>query len=192
VVTHAIQRRAESRGVTASIQRAPGPRLPGSLRSAVPSVGYYASRNADFKSRYPTSPPAPPSYYLSYGDKYARRFTTVLKPTLSGKGQAWVDMCFQLLQESIENRRDADPAAFDQLEQNDTAFKSFAYATHPRAYQSAGLKDLPVTDLARIASTPDLGDLMTIDGVKQIVITGAGVGSDWASDAYSWVRSRLP
>ncbi|MGC4067397.1 MAG: DUF4157 domain-containing protein [Polyangiaceae bacterium] len=85
--------------------------LPASLRSSIGNVDYYRHRNADYLRRH-TKPP-PPDYYLTYGDKYARRFTSVLRPKLSLTGQHWLDRTFVLLQEAIEGRRDDEPRAFE-------------------------------------------------------------------------------
>jgi hypothetical protein len=106
----------------------------------------------------------------------------VLLPKLSAKGQAWIWKTFRLLQMAIENRLSANPAAFDALEKDAAAFKKFAYDTHPKAYLDGGLHELPVTDLARIAATPDLGDIMTLDGASQILKTGVGIVPQWAGD----------
>jgi len=176
----AVQFEKDGSGTTAT----PAPTtLPTPLPGSVGTVGYYAARNGDFLRRCPTAPPSPPDYYLGYGDKYARRFTTVLKPQLSAVGKAWVDRTFVLLQQAIENRLAADPAAFDALERNPAAFRRFAYDTHPRAYLDGGLRRLPAVDLARIATTPDLGDLMTVDGVAQILSTATELVPQWGADA---------
>jgi hypothetical protein len=169
--------------------------LPHPLPAAVTTVGYYAARNKDFQTRYPSAPPNPPSYYIGYGDKYAHRFTTVLVPKLSAKGQAWVWRTFTNLQLAMEAKLLADKPAFDVLEKDDAAFKQFAYSTHPKAYLKGGLHQLPVTDLATIAKTPDLGDLMTTDGIKQIFKTAIGLVPQWAGDAEHkaahWIKSHF-
>ena len=38
----------------------------------------------------------------------------------------------------------------------------------------------------RIATTPDLGDIMTLDGVSQVIETGMGLIPQWGSDAVDW------
>ncbi|MGC4067398.1 MAG: hypothetical protein QM784_22685 [Polyangiaceae bacterium] len=68
------------------------------------------------------------------------------------------------------------------LEQRNDAFRSFAYGTHQDAYLNAGLRFLPVTDLARIAATPDLGDLLTVDGIKQLLGTGVSLVPQWGEN----------
>lgn len=162
------------------------PALPRALPGEVGKITYYESRNKDYLSRH--SSPPPPDYYLNYGNKYARRFTTVLKPTLSAEGQKWLERAFVLLQQAMEGRLARDPAEYDALEQDSNAFREFAYATHPDAYLDAGLSKLPVTDLAKIASTPDLGDLMTMDGVSQIVETGVRILPQWGEQAWEGAK----
>jgi len=178
-----------------SIQMKSASTLPHPLPAAVTTVGYYAARNKDFQTRYPSPPPNPPSYYLGYGNKYAHRFTTVLAPKLSAKGQAWIWRTFTNLQLAMENKLLANKAAFDVLEKDDAAFKKFAYGTHPKAYLKGGLHELPATDLVKIAKTPDLGDLMTIDGIKQVFKTAIGLVPQWAGDAEHkaahWIKSHF-
>jgi hypothetical protein len=111
----------------------------------------------------------PPSYYLGYGKKYADRFINKTYATLSPAGQAWLLRARHNLQDAIETERMKDPDAFDKLEQNDAAFKKFAYDTHPKAYIDAGLKTLPASDLAKIALTPDFSDLFSKDGINQMI-----------------------
>lgn len=168
----------------APLQIAPGvaDTLPRSLRYAVGTLDYYRTRNLDYEVRSDyrlaalgvRSPPAP-KYYLAYGDLYAHRFRLELRPKLSDAGKAWVDRTFVLLHQAIEDRRDADPAAFAELERDAPRLLAFAYDTHPKAYLDAGLADLPPWDLARIALTPDPLDILNLDGLKQILITAGPV-----------------
>jgi hypothetical protein len=155
--------------------------LPKPLPGMIGNVNYYKARNADYLSRH--GAPPPPDYYLSYGDKYARRFTTVLRPKLSATGQAWLDKTFVLLQNAMENRLIKDRSAYDTMEMDADAFRSFAYGTHPDAYLGGGLSKLGPADLAQIATTPDLGDLATLDGVSQILETGARLLPQWGGQA---------
>jgi Domain of unknown function (DUF4157) len=179
----------------AGIQMKSASTLPHPVPAAVTTVGYYVARNKDFQKRYPSAPPNPPSYYMGYGDKYAHRFTTVLSPKLSAKGQAWIWRTFTSLQLAMENKLIADKAAFDVMEKDDNAFKKFAYSTHPKAYLEGGLHQLPVTDLVTIAKTPDIGDLLTLDGIKQVFKTALGLVPQWAGDAEHkaahWLKSHF-
>lgn len=151
---------------------------------------YYRVRYEDFKRRHPEQ--EAPSYYLNYGEKYAVRFTEELAPQLSPKGQAWLVQARLNLQVAIEDRLKADPAAFDKLEQDDEAFKKFGYDTHPEAYLSAGLDELPLKDLIRIGLTPDTKDLLTKMGLEQVAEVAAGLAAAHAKDYLSRGLKRLP
>jgi hypothetical protein len=139
------------------------------LPKAVPTGGpeYYQARYDDFKRRHPDK--EPPDYYLGYGKKYATRFLEQTNAKLSTEGQAWLLRTRENLQQAIEQKRAMDPVAFDQLEQDNNAFKRFAYDSHPKAYIDAGLLKLPAGDLYNVSMTPDVGDLLSKDGVKQVI-----------------------
>lgn len=121
-------------------------------------LDYYRRRQQDFLRRHPGQ--KAPRYYLTYGDKYVRRFSAHLAPELSPEGQAWLIRARRQLQEAMEAARSRDPVAFDRLEQDDQAFTRFAYATHVRAYLQAGFQDLPAADLMHIVSGLDRRDLV--------------------------------
>lgn len=127
---------------------------------------YYRDRHRDFVRRQPGG--VAPSYYHRYGDKCLQQFLRV-EPALTPDGQAWLRRTLVMLQEMMEAARADDPAAFGALELDDEGFTRFAFSTHADAYLEAGLLRLPVDDLWRIVRTPDLVDLLTRDGVKEIV-----------------------
>ena len=104
---------------------------------------------------------------LAFGDVNVRRFTLELRPKLSIWGKEWVDSTRGLLQSAIENLRDADPEAFDRLEQDDKAFTKFAFDSHPRAYIQGGLAT--VTDDDAVMIMKFAGDQASL---KHIVVTG--------------------
>jgi hypothetical protein len=180
-----------------------GPAVPAAV--ALGGSEYYQLRYDDFKRRHPDK--EPPSYYLGYGKKYADRFMSKTWKQLSPEGQAWLLRARRKLQEAIEAKRIKDPAAFDQLEQNDAAFKRFVYDTHPKAYVDAGLLKLPLRDITAIGLTPDLpslwppssGDLFTSDGAAQIwtVVKTAGpndylnVARATVADSWSATKTAL-
>jgi hypothetical protein len=93
----------------------------------------------------------PPAYYLEYGQKYCDRFSSLGPKDLTPKGME-------------------DPAGFAQLERDPAAFKKFAYDSHPDAYVDSGLYKLPAQDMLKIGTTPDLKDLLTKDGVRQVAV----------------------
>lgn len=156
------------------------PNVSSNLPAEVPTGtrDYYTKRLEDFQRRNPGM--TPPDYYLNYGQKYCDRFSSLTSKDLSPQGLAWRDRTLKALQEGMEAKRREDPAGFAQLERDPEAFKKFAYGTHPDAYVNSGLYHLPVQDLVKIGSTPDLKDLFTKDGVNQVV---AALGKMSPSDA---------
>ena len=136
------------------------------------NLDYYRKRHMDFQARYPDK--TPPSYYLGYGDVYVRRFTEVLSPELSKQGQDWLVQARKNLQTAIEDELARNPG----IELDDEAFTAFAYDTHSSSYLDAGLTDLPIADLIRVAVTPNLSDTLNAKGIKVITETAAIVAED--------------
>ncbi len=128
---------------------------------------YYRTRGTDFARRHPDRPQ--PTYYLEYGDKCLHQFRAVA-PFLSGGGQEWLESTLQLLQEAIEERLRHDPADFEQLELDDRGFQDFAFSTHAQAYIDGGIFELPADDLWRILRTPDITDVVSRDGISEILV----------------------
>lgn len=133
------------------------------------TADYYEQRVADFQLRNPGMDP--PDYYMGYGDKYMERFQSLDGSDLSSDGLAWRDATTLALQTAIEDYRIRDPEGFAELERNPEAFREFAFGTHPDAYVDSGLYDLPVQDLMVIAATPDVGDVLSQEGIDQTLIT---------------------
>ncbi len=158
------------------------PNKPADFTDRIGTLDYYKDRAEDFKLRNPGK--EPPDYYMDYGDKYIKRFTNELRPTMSGDGQQWMDQARANLQTAMEDRRKADPAAFAELERDPDKFREFAYGTHAKSYLDAGLSDLPFTDMAKIMNTPDKKDLFfNTDGLSQINTIGQGVINNWMRGA---------
>jgi hypothetical protein len=128
---------------------------------------YYQQRHDDFVRRNPGV--KPPDYYLGYGQKYLDRFSSLGSKDLTPQGLEWRDKTLKALQDAIETKRIEDPVGFAQLERDPEAFKKFAYDSHPDAYVDSGLYKLPAQDLLKIGTTPDLRDLLTKDGVRQVI-----------------------
>jgi hypothetical protein len=137
------------------------------------TMDYYRKRHFDFVARNPGVPP--PSYYLQYGDKYVQRFKALGPEQLSPEGLAWRDRALKGLQDAIETLSHKEPVQFAELERKPGEFQAFAYGTHVNAYVNAGLFALPAQDLKTILLTPDLQDLLTEDGLKQIITAGMKV-----------------
>jgi uncharacterized protein YqjF (DUF2071 family) len=142
------------------------------LSGVIGSSAYYLDRHKDFASRHPAL--RPPAYYLAYGRKYFERFQK-LRDHLSEEGRAWVARTAFLLQKQIEDRRANDPFGFDGLERTPRLFRRFAYGTHPTAYLEGGLAGLPAEDVLLVVNTPDAKDLLSHDGIAQVVKTALAV-----------------
>ncbi len=155
---------------------------PALARKVAFNIDYYTARARDFEARHTTAPHlAPPNYYLAYGDKYVRRFTDRLRPRLSPAGQGWLDLTSFLLQWQIEERRKTNPAEFIRLEENPVAFKQFAYSTHAEAYIRAGIAHLSPKEWCLIALTPDLGDILCLEGIRQVVKVAGHIAAVYCS-----------
>ena len=127
---------------------------------------YYRRRSDDFTRRHPDR--QQPSYYLEYGDKCLHQFRAV-GPELSDSGRHWLESTLRLLQEAIEERLEHDAAEFEQLELDDQGFQRFAFSTHARAYIEGGFFTLPADDLWRILRTPDITDVVSPDGIAEVL-----------------------
>ena len=143
-------------------------RQPADLADRIGSGDYYSGRHEDFAKRHKKL--EPPPYYLQYGLKYFQRFQS-LRDKLSEEGKSWITRTAYLLQKSVEDRRKRSPRLFDVLERHPQEFQRFAYGSHPTAYLQAGLGALPPEDVLLVVNTPDAKDLLTSDGIAQVVKT---------------------
>jgi hypothetical protein len=134
------------------------------------------SRHGNFMMRHIGCGHKPPSYYVSYGYYYCSNYGAKLYPRLSAQGKAWLDNARWYLQKYMEkgleqnmrgNRikiQSSKPGSGSviltvpqyRLELNDETFQTFAFKTHPLAYLDAGLAELPLCDLGRIAIQPNM------------------------------------
>lgn len=153
------------------------------------STAPWLSRHFDFINRHKSCKHTVPEYYLGYGNKYIRKFTSELRPKLSQEGKKWLDRARELLQKYMEKgfvdnvtkteiitKCNAYPKAFgrvstsanESLELDSSNFKTFAFGTHPPAYIDAGLGNLSLADLARIGLTPDFKEWFGADSWAQL------------------------
>lgn len=132
--------------------------------SILGGVSYYQKRKGDFTDRT-DGKKTPPDYYLSYGDKYVHKFKEETRKKLSEKGKKWLDKTLLLLQEYIERILKSSPNS----ELNSTDFRKKCFDSHPDAYINAGLFNLGPEDLYQIAMTPEWRDILTPDGMAQIL-----------------------
>lgn len=113
----------------------------------------------------------------SYGYKYCVRFTKILMPQLSNRGQNWLKKAklnLQIMMESgIINHEFVSAynlefnskynlmdnynrkIFYTNIELKNMVFREFAFATHPDAYIDSGLLSLPIADKIKISMTPD-------------------------------------
>ncbi|HDR9249755.1 hypothetical protein [Burkholderia vietnamiensis] len=134
------------------------------------------SRHGNFMMRHVGCGHKPPDYYISYGYYYCSDYGSNLAPKLSPQGKAWLNKARKLLQVNMEDGLNqnmmgdtiqmASPMPGNgsvdmtwpqfELELNTEKFKEFAFKTHPMAYLDGGLADLPITDLVRIGTRPNI------------------------------------
>ena len=125
---------------------------------------YYRFRNDDFIRRNPGK--QPPDYYLQFGEKYITRFMNETSPNLTPQGQKFLNLVAIALQKKIEDKLSSDPQGFAELEQGSSAFRKFAYRTHPDAYCESGWGRLPKSDRDKIVEAVDRRDLyFSIQGI---------------------------
>lgn len=155
-------------------------------------VGYYRWRYNDFMKRHPelnaNNLQQIPDYYLDYGEKYATRFSNELYPKLSRKGQEWLVRARLNLQVMIEDKCKQNSRKFAELEERPSAFRSFAFETHPKAYMDAGLSKLSLIDLIKIGLTPDLKDLLSKNGSLQIISISGELGKSYLKQVFKFIR----
>ncbi|HDR8859947.1 TPA: hypothetical protein QDA74_003362 [Burkholderia territorii] len=134
------------------------------------------SRHGNFMMRHIGCGHKPPDYYISYGYYYCSDYGANLYPRLSPQGKAWLNKARKLLQVNMEDGLNqnmmgdtiqmASPTPGNggvdmkwpqfELEMNTEKFKEFAFKTHPMAYLDGGLADLPIMDLVRIGTRPNI------------------------------------
>lgn len=128
------------------------------------SVGYYQFRHDDFLRRFPHRDP--PAYYMTYGDKYVRKFTNELCEKLSDEGKVWMEKTKLRLQQEIERKLAEEP----QLELDDEAFKNFAFQSHIQVYEETNAMALSLADKTAIIGCMDIKDLFGELGLQAIKV----------------------
>lgn len=106
----------------------------------------------------------PSEYFRTYGLKYCKAF--LANTALSTQGKAWRDSTLVCLQESIVPKLDisANPSC------NCEQMRTIAFNTHVACYTKPGASicDLPASDVAAIAKTVDIQDLVDAAGWQQM------------------------
>jgi len=172
------------------------------------------SRHGNFMMRHIGCGHKPPAYYVSYGYYYCSTYGAQLKPRLSAEGQVWLRNARWRLQKNMEKglmqNMQGDKVKINsekagngscrmevkryQLELDSETFTTFAFKTHPLAYLDAGLGDLPISDLEKIGTQPNMqewGDSRTLSQAwdSGTVVIEDKVGN--TANAVSQALSRL-
>lgn len=130
----------------------------------------------------------------SYGYKYCTKFTNELMPKLTAKGQNWLKKAKDDLQIYMEQgvvdkmyvsklskdynskngfyvqgklSKSSIKKFYKNIELNNSRFQSFAFATHPDAYNPKKMSNLPAQDLVRILLTPDIKEWLGAETWEQ-------------------------
>lgn len=128
------------------------------------SVDYYKFRHEDFIRRFPDK--EPPAYYMTYGDKYVRKFSEELSEKLTGEGKAWMEETKLRLQQAIEDKLQQAP----EIEFDEEAFKDFAFKSHTDVYGETHAMQLCLADKTAIVSCMDIKDLFGELGLQVIKV----------------------
>ena len=128
--------------------------------AATPSCAVYESCFA----KYCPCDGQPSEYFRTYGLKYCKSF--LANTALSAEGKTWRDSTLVCLQESIvpELNISANPTC------NCEQMRSIAYDSHVACYTKPGASicGLPASDVAAIAKTVDIKDLVDAAGWRQM------------------------
>lgn len=171
--------------------------------SAPNSTHEHWSRHANFMMRHIGCEHQPPDYYISYGYYYCYTYGERLKPRLSEQGKDWLADARYLLQSNIEdglrdnmegddinvvcrrypNRSVQMTVPQYELEVDKTTFKTFAFNTHVPAYLDGGLADLPISDLLRIGTQPNVEEWLDGETWNQAIDSSIEVARDKALGA---------
>ena len=131
-----------------------------------PSADYFRQRADDFARRNPDA--VAPELYQGQGQRSLEKLASLGDKDLQPAGLEWRDRAVKALQDAVEQKRSADPAGFAQLERDPEAFKKFTSEALSQACVQAGVLNLSAQDQVKLATTPELRDLLGKDGVKQI------------------------
>lgn len=134
------------------------------------------------------------SYFLNYGEKYCKRFSSRTEKSLSAEGRGWLNRTLACLQSSIvEGCNQKKECA------NCGTIRKLAFDTHPYCYVSSGLCKLSLKDQIEVAKTVDANDFFSIESLAQVSVVGADCGSHYtkeglsvATQAMSEIRKRDP
>ncbi|MBR9878776.1 MAG: hypothetical protein GYB17_04590 [Gammaproteobacteria bacterium] len=146
------------------------------------------SRYGNFWARHVGCGHLPPDYYTHYGYYYCSRYAAYLLPRLSPKGKQWMAQARSNLQVYLDEaiQKNMIPGSTDiiisqnndditigimayELELESEIFRDVAFATHVDAYIDAGLADLPLSDLMKIGTMPNVEEFLDPNTWDQVI-----------------------
>jgi hypothetical protein len=143
---------------------------------------------------------------MSYLITCHRNYVTVIRNSrLSLAGQQWLKQARKLLQRNMEDglqdnmlgdhidvisKKYPDTSVHIvvpryQLEITNATFQDYAFNTHVPSYLDAGLADLSVDDLLKIAGQPDIEEWTHTRTWKQAVDSGDEVAKQWGREGWA-------
>lgn len=149
------------------------------------------SRYADFMKRHTKEcGHLPPTYYRAYGYYYCSRFGAYLLPSMTsivaknwlkdarlylqkymdlGLGQNNIGTEIQLISKLNEKANQKMSYKKQSIELDDKTFKTYAFSSHVPAYIDGGIENVPLEDLLRIISEPNIQEWMDVETMQQAI-----------------------
>jgi hypothetical protein len=100
-------------------------------------------------------------YLLGYGARYAHAFYYDTRPRMSSRGKVWLDKVLVCLQQELRSAISIDASCDD--------IRRTAFDQHPACYAESGFCTLPLRDILRVPATVSGKDLLSRDGLRQLV-----------------------
>ena len=120
------------------------------------------------------------SYFLNYGEKYCKRFSSRTEKSLSPEGRGWLNRTLACLQNSLVEVCNQKKEC-----SNCGKIRKLAFDTHPYCYVSSGLCKLSLEDQIEVAKTVDSNDFFTVESLAQVSVVGADCGSHLSREGLS-------
>jgi hypothetical protein len=135
-------------------------------RCAAPTPGNIAGHEADFyecAERWVAGGQGcgESGYLLGYGARYARAFYFDTRPRMTSRGKDWLDKVLVCLQHDLREAITLETAC--------DVIRRTAFDQHPHCYAASGFCTLPLRDILQVPATVDGKDLLSKDGLRQIV-----------------------
>jgi hypothetical protein len=120
-------------------------------------------------------------YLLGYGAHYASRFYFETRPRMGFAGQDWLDQVLVCLQRDLRDAISIDTSCAD--------IRRIAFDQHPSCYVQSGFCTLPVRDILQVPRTIAGRDLLSRDGLRQVLAIVPACGREYQDGLFHWFRS---